>query len=112
VEGVDQLLDLPSPAADRVTLIRRASLDTINALNQKELEQFKDPETLTRIRQYELAYRMQVAVPEVMDISRESKSVLDMYGATPGKPTLANNILLARRLSESGVRFVQLYAAG
>lgn len=92
--------------------IRRASLDVINALNQSELQQFQDPETLTRIRQYELAYRMQVAVPEVMDISRESKSTLESYGAEPGKASFANNCLLARRLVEQGVRFVQLFDWG
>ena len=92
--------------------IRRASLDAINELNRQELKQYNDPETLTRIRQYELAYRMQVAVPEVMDISRETKATLDSYGAEPGKPSFANNCLLARRLVEQGVRFVQLFDWG
>src|SRR6185436_3487525 len=70
------------------------------------------PETLTRIAQYELAYRMQVSVPEVMDISREPKEVLDAYGAMPGQASFANNCLLARRLTEQGVRFVQLFDWG
>ncbi len=92
--------------------IRRASLDAINQLNQIESEQFHDPETLTRIKQYELAFRMQVAVPEVMDISRESQETLAAYGAVPGKASFANNCLLARRLVEQGVRFVQLFDWG
>ncbi|HBM79021.1 MAG TPA: sulfatase, partial [Verrucomicrobiales bacterium] len=70
------------------------------------------PETLTRIAQYELAYRMQVSVPEVMDISREPESTLSSYGAVPGASSLANNCLLARRLLEKGVRFVQLFDWG
>jgi len=91
---------------------RRDSLDAIDRLNQTEARQFGDPETATRIAQYELAYRMQIAVPQVMDIAREPKSILDMYGAQPGQPTFANNCLLARRLVEKGVRFVQLYDWG
>ena len=74
--------------------------------------QMGHPETLTRISQYELAFRMQTAVPEVMDISQESQATLDQYGATPGGASLANNCLLARRLVESGVRFVQLFDWG
>ncbi len=92
--------------------IRRKSLDALNRLNQRELEQFQDPETLTRINQYELAFRMQTAVPEVMDISRESKKTLESYGADPAKGSFANNCLLARRLVEQGVRFVQLFDWG
>ena len=92
--------------------IRRASLDAINEINRQELQQYRDPETLTRIRQYELAYRMQTAVPEVMDISKESKETLENYGAKPGGASFANNCLLARRLVEQGVRFVQLFDWG
>ncbi len=92
--------------------IRRQSLDALNELNRREFELFKDPETLTRIEQYELAFRMQTAVPEVMDLGRESKSTLDAYGAKPGEASLANNCLLARRLVEQGVRFVQLFDWG
>ncbi|MFD2255450.1 DUF1501 domain-containing protein [Luteolibacter algae] len=92
--------------------IRRRSLDALNELNRKELEQFKDPETLTRINQYELAFRMQAAVPGVMDISKEPASILEEYGAQPGKASFANNCLLARRLVEKGVRFVQLFDWG
>ncbi len=92
--------------------IRRDSLDALNELNQRELTQFHDPETLTRIKQYELAFRMQVSVPEVMDISRESSATLAAYGAKPGAASFANNCLLARRLVEQGVRFVQLFDWG
>ena len=91
---------------------RRRSLDAIRDLNEMQVKEFGDPETLTRIAQYELAFRMQMAVPEVMDISQESQKTLDLYGATPGKPSFANNCLLARRLVEKGVRFVQLYDWG
>jgi hypothetical protein len=92
--------------------IRRRSLDTLNKLNRRELEQFQDPETLTRINQYELAFRMQTAVPGVMDIAGEPASVLESYGAKPGEASFANNCLLARRLIEQGVRFVQLFDWG
>jgi hypothetical protein len=91
---------------------RRRSLDTLRRLNELELQQFGDPETLTRISQYELAYRMQISVPDVMDISRESPAMLDAYGAQPGGGSFANNCLLARRLVERGVRYVQLFDWG
>jgi hypothetical protein len=91
---------------------RRRSLDALGKLNELETKQFGDPETVTRIAQYELAYRMQIAVPEVMDIAKEPKNIQEMYGAEPGKPTFANNCLLARRLVEKGVRYVQLYDWG
>lgn len=92
--------------------VRRRSLDALRDLNTMEAERSGDTETLTRISQYELAYRMQVSVPEVMDISRESKAMLDLYGAAPGASSFANNCLLARRLLEQGVRFVQLFDWG
>jgi hypothetical protein len=95
---------------DRQT--RRRSLDALKKLNEIELSQFGDPETQTRISQYELAYRMQIAVPEVMDISREPKHVQEQYGAVPGAGSFANNCLLARRLVERGVRYVQLFDWG
>jgi hypothetical protein len=91
---------------------RRRSLDALGKLNELEAKEFGDPETVTRIAQYELAYRMQIAVPEVMDISKESPQMLEMYGAKPGEATFANNCLLARRLIEKGVRYVQLYDWG
>ena len=92
--------------------IRRMSLDALAELNRAEYERCRDPQTLTRIRQYELAFRMQTAVPEVMDISREPAAILEEYGAVPGEASLANNCLLARRLVEQGVRFVQLFDWG
>ncbi len=92
--------------------LRRKSLDALRDLNQMQAAEMGHPETLTRIAQYELAFRMQAAVPEVMDISQESQQTLDEYGATPGGSSLANNCLLARRLVESGVRFVQLFDWG
>ena len=92
--------------------IRRKSLDVLNRLNRKELDEYRDQETLTRINQYELAFRMQVSVPGVMDISKESKETLESYGAKPGTGSFANNCLLARRLVEKGVRFVQLFDWG
>lgn len=91
---------------------RRETLDALRQLNEHELSLFGDSETLTRINQYELAYRMQLSVPEVMDIRNEPKRIIDDYGATPGKAAFANNCLLARRLVERGVRYVQLYDWG
>ena len=92
--------------------MRRLSLDALRDLNEIQAGELGHPETLTRISQYELAFRMQTAVPEVMDISQESQATLDWYGATVGGSSLANNCLLARRLVESGVRFVQLFDWG
>ena len=90
---------------------RRQVLDTVQQLNQAQLADVGDPEIATRISQYEMAFRMQTSVPELMDISRETKATLDLYGAEPGKASFANNCLLARRLVERGVRMVQLYDA-
>ena len=98
------------PGVDRS--VRRQSLDTLQRLNELQAKEMGHPETLTRIAQYELAFRMQVSVPEVMDISREPDKILEAYGAEPGRTSLANNCLLARRLVESGVRFVQLFDWG
>ncbi len=92
--------------------MRRMSLDALRDLNELQAAEMGHPETLTRISQYELAFRMQMSVPEVMDISQESQTTLDEYGAQPGESSLANNCLLARRLVESGVRFVQLFDWG
>jgi hypothetical protein len=91
---------------------RRRSLDALKSLNEAEAAQFGDPETVTRIAQYELAYRMQMAVPEVMDIAKETPETIGMYGAKPGEASFANNCLLARRLVEGGVRFVHLFDWG
>jgi hypothetical protein len=107
----DPVLFASNPAGMDAGL-RRKTLDALNKLNQLQVEQMGHPETQTRISQYELAFRMQTSVPEVMDISRESQTVLDAYGAQPGESSLANNCLLARRLVESGVRFVQLFDWG
>jgi hypothetical protein len=98
------------PGMDRA--LRRKSLDALRDLNELQAAELGHPETATRIAQYELAYRMQVAVPEVMDITRESQQTLEAYGAKPGEASLANNCLLARRLIEQGVRFVQLFDWG
>ena len=88
---------------------RRQLLDGVEELNRLQLGVLGDPEIATRINAYEMAYRMQTSVPELMDLSSEPDKVLEMYGAAPGKPSFANNCLLARRLAERDVRFVQLY---
>ena len=92
--------------------IRRKTIDAINEINQEQYETFQDPEILTRISQYEMAFRMQMSVPEIMDISKEPAYIHEMYGTEPGVSSFANNCLLARRLVESGVRFVQLFHWG
>lgn len=128
-DGGDPILYLSDPKGmDR--RLRRSTLDAIAELNTYQHQHVGDPETLSRISQYELAFRMQVSVPEVMDISKEPQHILDLYGARPGfvsaaesaadprvlyqgnDATFANNCLLARRLVENGVRFVQLYDWG
>ncbi len=98
------------PGMSRQT--RRDSLDALDRLNALEAADYGDPETLTRLSQYELAYRMQISVPTVMDISKEPAAIQEMYGAKPGQASFANNCLLARRLVEQGVRHVQLYDWG
>jgi hypothetical protein len=90
---------------------RRHLLDGVRDLNRLQLADMGDPEIATRIAQYELAFRMQTAVPELTDLSREPRHVHELYGTTPGRPSFANHCLLARRLVERGVRFVQLYDA-
>lgn len=92
--------------------VRRRSLDALRGLNEAELNEFGDPETLTRISQYELAFRMQMSVPEAMNLASEPKHIHEMYGTKPGVTAMANNLLLARRLVERGVRYVQLYDWG
>ena len=92
--------------------LRRRSLDALKQLNELQAKDLGHPETLTRIAQYELAYRMQASVPEVMDITKETKQTQEAYGAKPGEASFANNCLLARRLVEQGVRFVQLFDWG
>jgi hypothetical protein len=88
---------------------QRDSLDAIARLNQTRLDVMGDPEIATRINAFELAYKMQTSAPDLMDLGQESAETLEMYGAEPGKPSYANNCLLARRLVERGVRFVQLF---
>jgi uncharacterized protein (DUF1501 family) len=92
--------------------VRGRTVETLRELNQKHLDQTGDPEIATRIAAYEMAYRMQSSVPGLVDLSREPKGVHEMYGTEPGKNSFANNCLLARRLVERGVRFVQLYHRG
>lgn len=91
---------------------RRRIIDSVNHLNQAQLADVGDPEIATRISQYEMAYRMQTSVPELMDIQSEPDSIHELYGTQPGKTSFANNCLLARRLVERGVRFVQLFDQG
>ena len=88
--------------------VRRRSLDTLRELNELQMAQQGDPEIATRIAQYEMAYRMQISVPEVMDIGKESAETHEFYGSKPGETSFANNCLLARRLVERGVRFIEL----
>jgi uncharacterized protein (DUF1501 family) len=91
---------------------RRDSLDVLRSLNERRLAETADPEIATRIEAYEMAYRMQTSVPELVDVAREPAKVREAYGTEPGKVSFANNCLLARRLVERGVRFVQLYHRG
>ncbi len=107
----DPVLFLRNPAGMR-SEDRRASLDLIDALDRAHLEDEGDPEIQTRIAAYEMAYRMQTSVPDLMDISEEKAATHEMYGTEPGRRSFANNCLLARRLVERGVRFVQLYHRG
>ncbi|MFO0915373.1 MAG: DUF1501 domain-containing protein [Pirellulales bacterium] len=108
----DPVLYLPNP--DGVTRTdRRTMLDALNQLNQRNWERFGDPETRTRIAQYEMAFRMQSSVPELTDLQSESAATLDMYGPDVSKPgTYAHSALLARRLVERGVRVVQICHRG
>ena len=92
--------------------LRRASIDAINKINREQYEEYKDPETLSRIAQYEMAYKMQISVPEIMNINDEPAYIHEMYGTKPGEANFANNVLLARKLVEKGVRFIQLFDWG
>jgi Protein of unknown function (DUF1501) len=104
----DPVLYLSNPAGvDRD--VQADSLEAIQSLNQMRLARMGDPEIATRIHSFEMAFRMQASAPELMDLGREPKHILEMYGAEPGKPSFANNCLLARRLVERGVRFVELF---
>ncbi len=106
--GGDPVLYLSNPTGVDQEL-QRDSLDAIKRLNQMRLDVVGDPEIATRINSFEMAFRMQTSAPELMDLGREPRQVLEMYGAEPGKSSFANNCLLARRLVERGVRFVQLF---
>jgi len=106
--GGDPILDLSTPKGVPGDA-QKQTLDAIRELNQLKLEETGDTEINTRIAAYEMAYRMQTSGPELIDFSKESRQTLDMYGAEPGRATFANNCLLACRLVERGVRFVQLY---
>ena len=92
--------------------MRRQSLDLLKTLNEQRQADVGDPEIATRINAYELSYRMQMSVPDLTDISKEPESIHRLYGTEPGKSSFANNCLMARRLVERGVRFVQLFHRG
>jgi hypothetical protein len=104
----DPILNLATPPGLAANSQRRA-IETIAELNRARLDVTSDPEIATRVTAYETAYRMQSSAPELIDLGSESAETLRLYGAEPGKPSFANNCLLARRLVERGVRFVQLY---
>ena len=101
-----------SDPAGMTRATRRRSLDALRELNQLEHARNGDPETLARIEQYELAFRMQASVPEAVELAAESPETLELYGSQPGQSSFANHCLMARRLVERGVRFVQLYDYG
>src|SRR5262245_7475815 len=109
--GNDPILNVGSPAGYDATL-QRDSLDLITRLNRRRLAVTDDPEISTRINSYEMAFRLQTSAPELMDLRSESPATLDMYGCTPEQPSFARACLLARRLVERGVRFVNIYYEG
>jgi hypothetical protein len=104
----DPILSLSNPRGITREM-QRQSLDALKAINEHHLELTGDPEIATRINSFEMACRMQASAPELMDLTKESKATLEMYGVTPGQASYAANCLLARRLIERGVRFVQLF---
>jgi hypothetical protein len=111
MKGKDPILFLSNPEGVSRSQ-RRRTLDTLKTLNQHKYETHGDAETVARIEQYELAYRMQERFPDLSNLSTEPSDVLDLYGAVPGEHSFAANCLLARRLAESGVRFIQLFDWG
>jgi len=111
MKGKEPILFLSNPEGVSRSQ-RRRTLDTLRALNQLRYEKHGDPETIARMEQYELAYRMQERFPDLSNLSTEPQKVLDMYGVIPGEPSFAANCLFARRLAESGVRFIQLFDWG
>jgi hypothetical protein len=108
LRGPNPILDLAPPPGVKAKE-QGEFVEAVNDLNKLRHDATRDPEILTRIAAYEMAYRMQTSAPELMDLSKEPKKVLDQYGAEPGKPSFAANCVLARRLVQRGVRFVQLY---
>lgn len=108
LKGPNPILDL-APPPKVSTKEQGEFVDAVNDLNKFRHEQTGDPEIQTRIAAYEMAYRMQTSAPELMDLSKEDRKTLDMYGAAVGKPSFAANCVLARRLVQRGVRFIQLY---
>ncbi len=111
LRSADPIPNLSTP--NGISMKRQtAKLDAVRDLNLARLTEVGDPEISTRISSYEMAYRMQTSGPELMDLSTESQATLDLYGAKPGEQSFANNCLLARRMIERGVRFVQLYQTG
>src|SRR5262249_60389121 len=104
-------LNVTSPAGIDQKL-QRDSLDLIAALNRRRLSADGDQEIATRIASYEMAYRLQTSAPELMDLRGETKATLEMYGADPAKPSFARACLLARRMIERGVRFINIYHEG
>ena len=110
LSGGDPILNMANPPGFTARR-QRESIEAVVDLNRMELDRSGDPEIATRIASYELAYRMQTSGPELIDFNQESQATLDGYGAKPGEKSFANNCLLARRLVERGVRFVQLYHA-
>ena len=106
--GAEPILNLNTPQGISESRQRRA-IDTINELNRERLDATAYPEIVARINAYETAFRMQSSAPELIDLSQETSETLKLYGAEPGVPSFANNCILARRLVERGVRFVQLY---
>jgi hypothetical protein len=104
----DAVLHIKNPQGMNAGM-QKDSIDAINALNRAQYATLKDPEILTRVAQYEMAFKMQSSVPDLVDMSKEPQKVLEMYGAHPGDGSFASNCLLARRLAERGVRFIQLY---
>ena len=90
-------------------MTQQDTINSVNALNRHRNQALADPEILTRVAQYEMAFRMQTSVPDLVDMSKEPQATLDMYGAKPGDGSYASNCLLARRLAERGVRFIQIY---
>ena len=107
----DPILNVSSPDGMDVRL-QRDTLDLVRTLNERQLREVRDPEIATRISNYEMAFKLQTSAPELMDLKSESKETLDMYGCDPGKPSFARACLLARRMIERGVRFVNIYHEG